>query len=154
MKAQSQDTETDEEKLLEREIRIFEQSRTDLSRFYPAGGAFSKDMYWIAHRDIIPTHYAVYLGDCASKKPASANVETVFSGAKKFSDDAILASDSLLGAYVENHINWTYPWLRPHVHDIVCAYISIHGPEMDAGDVPSDADDNEDGEGDGGGSAG
>ena len=80
----------------------------------------------------------MYLGDCASKKPASANVETVFSGAKKFSDDATTAHDDLLGGYVQNHINYTYEWLRPLVHDIVCAYMSIHGPDPDMGDESED----------------
>ena len=100
---------------------------------YSKEGEFCKDAYWIDYRYRIPTHYAMYLGDCASKKPASANVETVFSGAKKFSDDATTAHDDLLGGYVQNHINYTYEWLRPLVHDIVCAYMSIHGPEPDMG---------------------
>ena len=71
------------------------------------------------------------LGDCASKKAASANVETVFSGAKKLADSASTMDDDLLGAYVINHINWQYEWLRPTVHDIVCQYVAMHGADDD-----------------------
>ena len=58
-------------------------------------------------------------------------METIFCGAKKMADDATTMADSLLGAYVSNHINWAYTWLRPSVRDIVCGYLALHGNQED-----------------------
>ena len=90
--------------------------------------SIDKDAFWAAHRNQLPVHYAVYLGDCATKKGASANVETIFSGAKQLTDAANRLCDPNLEAYVKNHNNWQYEWLRPSIHDIVCAYYTAHGP--------------------------
>ena len=38
----------------------------------------------------------------------SANVEMVFCGAKKMTDDATTLGDSSLGAYVSNNVNWSF----------------------------------------------
>ena len=83
----------------------------------------------IAMRSTLPIHYSVYLADCASKKAASANVETLFSGAGKLAEDATTMHDDLLGAYVCNHVNWECEWLRPTVHDVACSYLSLHGAD-------------------------
>ena len=113
---------------VENEIKLFAQAG-DLSKFEDEQKRFDKSAFWNEKRDTLPIHYNVYLADCASKKAASANVETVFCGAKKLSDNAPSMGDDLLGAYVSNHVNWQYEWLRPHVHDIVCNYLRVHGNE-------------------------
>ena len=123
---QPQSAPSNEDTSISREIQLFDATRCNLERF-KLNGTFDKEMFWREMRKVVPVHYAVYLGDCASKKAASANVETVFSGAKKMADDATMMADDLLGAYVSNHINWAYTWLRPSVRDIVCGYLALHG---------------------------
>ena len=100
-----------------------------LNEYLDKSESFDKSAFWVKNRDKLPIHYAVYLADCASKKAASANVETIFSGAKQLSDSATTMDDDVFGAYVFDHVNWQYEWLRPSVHDIVCAYLALHGEE-------------------------
>ena len=132
-----------EEVSISREMALFEASRSALKGEFYTGGHFDKSKYWLAMRSTLPIHYSVYLADCASKKAASANVETVFSGAGKLAEDATTMHDDLLGAYVCNHVNWECEWLRPTVHDVACSYLSLHGADgADHGDA--DDEDEED----------
>ena len=118
------------------EIKLFsELCRTNFHNLYVnAKGHFDKSSFWIAYRHKLPYHYAVYLADCASKKAASAHVESVFSGAKRMAESAALMSDENLSAFVMCHYLWEVEWLRPNIHDIMCAYVMAHGPE----DVPDE----------------
>ena len=122
---------------LEMEIKLFSEIQADdLLPYQNEKKEFCKSSFWSAHKSKLPVHYAVYLADCASKKAASANVETIFSGAKRLSDNATTMGDELLGAYVVNHANWTYEWMKPEVHDIVCAYLKEYG-QVDSEDLPT-----------------
>lgn len=59
-------------------------------------------------------------------KAASANIETVFSGAGRFSKEAESASPSLLRSMVRLHYAWKYPFLRPPNKEIVDRYNKKH----------------------------
>ena len=56
------------------------------------------------------------------KKAAAANVESVFSGAGKFTDEAKSAGPVLTKRMVRLHYNWKYSFLRPSVEGIVKRY--------------------------------
>ena len=58
-------------------------------------------------------HYAVYLAEVGCKKAAAANVESVFSGAGKFTDEATSAGPVLLQRIIKLHYNYKCPFLRP-----------------------------------------
>ena len=102
----------------------------DLSKYASEEGRIDLNSFWSDHRKALPIHYLVYLGDCASKRASSAAVETVYSGATKLSDEAQMMADDMLAAYVFNHYNWQYEFLRPTVAEIVQEYLTIHGQEV------------------------
>ena len=53
-------------------------------------------------------------------------METVYSGAtSKLSDEAQMLGDDMLAAYVFDHYNWKYIFLRPTVNEIVEAYLKL-----------------------------
>ena len=52
-------------------------------------------------------------------------METVYSGATKLSDEAQMLGDDMLAAYVFDHYNWKYTFLRPTVNEIVEAYLKL-----------------------------
>ena len=47
---------------------------------------FNLHSFWADHKAVLPLHYAAYLVEVGCKKAAAANVETVFSGAGKYTD--------------------------------------------------------------------
>ena len=65
-------------------------------------------------------------------------------------------ADTLLAAYVFNHYNWQYEFLRPTVDAILMEYLKIHGkdvPEDEAEEEPEpepEGDADEDGASDAG----
>ena len=56
------------------------------------------------------------------KKAASANVETVFSGAGKFTEEAKSTGPTLLRRMVQLHYNWKYTFLRPSIEQVIRRY--------------------------------
>ena len=71
---------------------------------------------------MLPLHYAVYVAEVGPKKAAAANVESVFSGAGKFMEEAKSAGSTLLQRMVRLHYNWKYPFLRPTRAAVVQRY--------------------------------
>lgn len=63
----------------------------------------------------------------APKKAASANVETVFSGAGKFTQEAESTGPTLLQRITKLHYNWKYPFLRAPNAEVVQRYKKYHG---------------------------
>ena len=59
-------------------------------------------------------------------KVASANIETVFSGAGRISMKSRTLSPSLLSDYAFCHYNYKYDWLRPTVAEIIEAYKKLY----------------------------
>ena len=62
------------------------------------------------------------MSEVGCKKAASANVETVFSGAGKFTEEAKSAGPTLLRRIVKLHYNWKYTFLRPSIEQVVRRY--------------------------------
>ena len=56
--------------------------------YYYGSVRFNTRKFWADYRKSLPLHYAVYLAEVACKRAAAANVESVFSGAGKFTDEA------------------------------------------------------------------
>ena len=108
------------------------------------GDRFDLNRFWSDHKKALPIHYHVYIGDCGSKRAASASVETVYSGATKLSNEADSLGDDVLAAYVFNHHNWQFEFLRPTVAEIVAEYQKVHGHTAP---VEEETDDENEGEG-------
>lgn len=84
----------------------------------------------VDHKKQLPLHYDVYLAHCASKRASSASVESVYSGATKFSNEAETADDSLLQLYVFCHYNWNLLFLRPDMKQMVSTYRHFHSNDF------------------------
>ena len=89
--------------------------------------------FWAANKTVLPIHYAVYLAEVGCKKAAAANVESVFSGAGKFADEASSVGPTLLQRVTKLHYNWKYPFLRPAVKLIVDRYNLTFRPKVTEG---------------------
>ena len=74
-------------------------------KYYCGSVRFNVLMFWADHRRVLPLHYAVYLAEVGCKRAAAANVESVFSGAGKFTDEASSAGHVLLRRMVKLHYN-------------------------------------------------
>ena len=70
----------------------------------------------------LPLHFGVYVAEVGCKRIAAANVESVFSGAGKFTEEAKSAGSTLLERIVKLHYNWKYSFLRPTVAQVVERY--------------------------------
>jgi hypothetical protein len=57
------------------------------SEFYQGTTRFNLRAFWAAHKVLLPLHYSVYVAEVGCKKSAAANVESVFSGAGKFTEE-------------------------------------------------------------------
>jgi hypothetical protein len=95
--------------------------------------------FWVDHREVLPVHYAVYLAEVACLKAASANVESVFSGAGKFTKEAPSTGHVLLKRIVRLHYNWKYDFIRPSIKAVCARYMEkFHAaPCAAASDEPS-----------------
>jgi len=80
--------------------------------------------FWADHKAVLPIHYAVYLAEVGCKKAVAVNVESVFSGAGKFTAEAPSTGAELLSRMVKLHYNWKYLFLRPTMAKIMSATIS------------------------------
>ena len=151
------------DQILKAEIEAYEKicSIIDhLKYLNPDAGRYDLNQFWAEHKKKLPIHYLVYLGDCASKRAASASVETVYSGATKLADGSEKLADDVLAAYIYCHYNFKFEFLRPTIDEIVAEYKKAHGnqPPEDSGDEEapdaelidadaSDADADEDADG-------
>ena len=79
-------------------------------------------MFWADHKSVLPVHYGVYVAEVGCKKAAASNVESVFSGAGKFTEEATFTGAKLLSRMVKLHYDWKYPFLRPKVESVVKRY--------------------------------
>ena len=62
-------------------------------------------------------------------KLASANIETVFSGAGRISNKSRLLAAQVLSDYCFRHYNYHFDWLRPQLDEIIKAYLQLYGPQ-------------------------
>ena len=82
---------------------------------------------WLDNKFSLPLHYAVYIAEVGCKKVAAANVESVFSGAGKFTLEAKATGAVYLRQIVKVHNNWKYLCLRPTEEAIIARYMLKHG---------------------------
>ena len=133
IKAEKQETSPQQnaDQDLKDEIVTFEkvQASVDHSKYVLDGHRYDLNAFWAAHKQLLPIHYRVYVGDCGSKRAASASVETVYSGATKLSDGSERMADDVLAAYIFCHYNWKFEFLRPSIQEIVDEYNRVRGPE-------------------------
>ena len=97
------------------------------NKYYYGGVRFNTRAFWADHKVQLPFHYSVYLAEVACKRSAAANVETVFSGAGKFTEEASSAGHLLLRRIIKLHYNWKYPFIRPSVKEVCARYKAKHG---------------------------
>lgn len=86
--------------------------------------------FWADHKTSLPLHFAVYLAEVGCKKAAAANVESVFSGAGKFTDEAKSAGHVLLSRIIRLHYNYKYPFLRPTLKQVKARYDAKFRPTV------------------------
>lgn len=100
-----------------------------MDNVYFCGGArFNLRKFWAEHKAALPLHYAVYLSEVGCKRAAAANVESVFSGAGKFTEEAKSVGPLLLQRKVKLHYNWKYTFLRPTINEVCVRYkFKFHG---------------------------
>lgn len=89
---------------------------------YEGSDLFNLRKFWAKHKTLLPLHFAVYVAEVAPKKAAAANVETVFSGAGKFMEEAKSTGPTLLQRMTRLHYNWKYEFLRPTIESVVARY--------------------------------
>ena len=143
IKVEKPDSQHNADQALKDEIATYEkvQASLDHSKYVFDGNRYDLNAFWAAYKHLLPIHYRVYLGDCGSKRAASASVETVYSGATKLSDGSDSLADDVLAAYIFCHYNWKFEFLRPSIPEIVAEYLRVRGPETPQEE--EDADDEE-----------
>ena len=76
-------------------------------------------------------------------KGASANCETVFSGAGSMAKNAHTLGAGVFGANVFCHYNWKFMWLVLTDEEIVDEYLGVYGEDARLSDAESDDSDND-----------
>ena len=69
-----------------------------------------------------PGPVQVFRAEVGPKKAAAANVESVFSGAGKFTDEAKSAGPKLISRMTKLHYDWKYKFLHPTNKQVVDRY--------------------------------
>ena len=78
------------------------------------------------------------MAEVGCAKVASANVETVFSGAGRISNKSRTLDAQLLSDYAFLHYNYKFEWLRPTLEEIIAAYKKLYGKKAHESDYESD----------------
>ena len=94
---------------------------------YEGGQLFNSRKYWATQKLLLPLHFGAYVAEVAPKKAAAANLETVFSGAGKFTQEAPTTGATLLQRITKLHYNWKYVFLRPTIEEVVRHYNNKFG---------------------------
>ena len=107
---------------------------------YMVSGIFDLSVFWSGQKTVIPVHYSLWMAEGARgcAKVASANVETVFSGAGCISMKSHCLGPQILSDYAFLHYNYKYDWLRPTLEEIVEAYTKLYGKESRESDIESE----------------
>ena len=71
------------------------------------------------HKAALPLHYSAYLAEVGCKKSASANVESVFSGAGNFMEQLGTSGSTLLERMVKLYYNWKYEFVHPTFEEVL-----------------------------------
>lgn len=98
--------------------------------YYEGKSRLNLRKFWADHKTSLPLHFAVYLAMVGCKKAAAANVESVFSGAGKFTEEAKSAGHVLLSRIIRLHYNYNYPFLRPTLKQVKERYDAKFRPTV------------------------
>lgn len=98
------------------------------------------------YKHALPIHYALWVAEVGCCKVASANIETVFSGAGRISKKSRKLSPTLLSDYAFCHYNYKYDWLRPTEAEIIEAYLKLYGKSKEPLVEPDDSSSDSSGE--------
>ena len=140
------------DQLVQTEVERFELISRDIiaagaeHKYYFGSERLNLRVFWADHKETLPLHYSVYVAEVGCKKGAAANVESVFSGAGKFTEEARSAGHTLLSRMVRLHYNWKYPFLCPKIEEVVERYLEkFHkkergAPQPSSGEASSSAD--------------
>ena len=90
---------------------------------------FDLQSFWAEKKEELPLHFKVYVAEVGCKQAASANVESVFSGAGKFMQEAPSTGPVLLQRMIRLHYNWKYRYLRPTIHKVSERYNTKFRPK-------------------------
>jgi hypothetical protein len=90
--------------------------------YYQSGKRFNLFSFWVDHKSALPLHEKVFRAEVGPKKAAAANVESVFSGAGKFTDEAKSAGHKLVSRITKLHYDWKYDFLHPTSKQVVDRY--------------------------------
>ena len=91
---------------------------------------FNLHAFWVDQKKQLPMHYGVYLTQVGCIRSAAASVETVFSGAGKFMDEAPGTGAKLLRGIVRCHHLYKYKFIRPSIPAAVARYNQKHHPRL------------------------
>ena len=93
---------------------------------------FNLKAFWADHKQLLPLHYSVFITEVGPCKAGAANIETVFSGVGKFTEEARSSGPVLLRQMARLHYNWKYSFLRPTTKEVVERYNAKHHPPAPA----------------------
>jgi hypothetical protein len=94
---------------------------------YMVSGIFDLSVFWSGQKTVIPVHYSLWMAEGGCAKVASANVETVFSGASRISMKSHCLGPQILSDYAFLQYKYKYDWLHPKLEEIVAAYMKLYG---------------------------
>ena len=78
------------------------------------------------------------MAEVGCAKVASANVQTVFSGAGRLSMKSHCLGPHLLSDYAFLYYNYKYDWFHPTLEEFVDTYTKLYGKESRESDIESD----------------
>ena len=139
------DATSDIDKAVESEIDNFNVISTRIlaegmsNTYFEGGQLFNLHKFWADHKKSLPLHFSVYLAEVGCKKAAAANVESVFPGAGKFTEEAKSAQADLLQRMIKMHYNWKYPFLRPTIEEVCKRYKEKFSSDAAAAATPATA---------------
>ena len=97
-----------------------------LGKCFNLGKRFNLHAFWADNKRTLPLHYGVYLTQVGCIRAAAGSVETVFSGAGKFMDEAPSSGAKLLSMMVRCHYLYKYEFIRPSIEAVVKLYNQKH----------------------------
>ena len=107
------------------------------NKYFGGSQLFNLHQFWADHKMSMPFHFGVYVAEVGCKKAAAANVESVFSGAGKFTEEARSAQPTLLQRMIKLHYNWKYSFLRPTIEQVCKLYKEKFGTDAPTPDAPT-----------------
>ena len=112
---------------------------------------FDLHKFWLDNKFSLPLHYAVYIAEVGCKKVAAANVESVFSGAGKFTLEAKSTGPvylrqgaqqleiPVLAAHRGGDHRALHAEARQHLRPLGCTALHLSSPDPSSSDAAASA---------------